>query len=67
MHRRKQAITNTINTYDVISGHEETILPALFREREFGWDCYFRGGKVSPLKSYLKKKKKILMKGERRL
>lgn len=53
---RKRAITDTIKTYDVMSGREETILPALFREREFGWDCYFRGGKVSPLRSHLRKR-----------
>lgn len=52
---QKPAMTKTVNTADVRPGPEETVLPALFREREFGRGCYFRGGKASPLKSYLKK------------
>lgn len=48
-----------VNTDDVRPGPEETVLPALFREREFGPGCYFRGGEASPLKSYLKKKKDL--------
>lgn len=52
---QKPAMTKTVNTDDVRPGPGETVLPALFREREFGRGCYFRGGKASPLKSYLKK------------